>query len=65
MMRKIGNRTMLSRDGKPDDIEVKKRMFCPLYSNRMQELVREYEYHRKRVEELLEEIEKEKKYGNK
>lgn len=65
MMRKIGNRSMLSRDGKPSDSELNKRKFCPLYSNRLQELIRQHTYHRTKMEEIEKEIEEEKKYSNK
>ena len=80
MMRKYGKRTLISKDeSEVSDKEVKKRLYCPLYSDKSQELVREYNYHRdqmrkleqeyikheKRMLELEKEIEVERKYRDK
>ena len=79
-MRKYGKRTLMSKDeSKVSDKEVKKRLYCPLYSEKSQELVREYDYHRdqmkkleqeyikheKKVLELEKKIEEERKYRGK
>ena len=67
-MRKYEKRSMLSSDNSSKkESEKKKRLFCPLYKNKIEELVMMYKFHEsekikheKKMEEIEKLIEKEK-----
>jgi len=75
MMREYRNRSMLYREDKARESKtlnkkntekhnVNKRLYCPLYGNRLVELTREHKYLSERLKEVEDEIEKEKKLIN-